>query len=181
MGTMTSQITSLTFVYSTVYSGTDQRKHQSSPSLAFVRGIHRWPVNSPHKMASNAENVSIWWRHHELSACHAVHLYITVLCLVVWLSAVLRACFFFLVSLYIHNNCCVFYFIRNVYFMFSYMNIGSNNHGRVLTEEPFCYKRLVINFEIDVQENCSRVMIIPNRLTLNIKMEYQFRLKEIVL
>ena len=34
---------------STVYSGADQRKHQSSASLAFVRGIHRWPVNSPHK------------------------------------------------------------------------------------------------------------------------------------
>ena len=29
--------------------GADQRKHQSSMSLAFVRGIHRWPVNSPHK------------------------------------------------------------------------------------------------------------------------------------
>ena len=49
MGTMASQITSLTIVYSTVYSGADQRKHQSSASLAFVRGIHRWPVNSPHK------------------------------------------------------------------------------------------------------------------------------------
>ena len=35
--------------YSTVYSGADQRKHQSSASLAFVRRIHRWPVNSPHK------------------------------------------------------------------------------------------------------------------------------------
>ena len=35
--------------YSTVYSGTDQRKHQSSASLAFVQGIHRRPVNSPHK------------------------------------------------------------------------------------------------------------------------------------
>ena len=45
----TSQITSLRTVYSTVCSGTDQRKHQSSASLAFVRGIHRWPVNSPHK------------------------------------------------------------------------------------------------------------------------------------
>ena len=32
-----------------VYSGADQRKHQSSASLAFVLGIHRWPVNSPHK------------------------------------------------------------------------------------------------------------------------------------
>ena len=49
MGAMASQITSLTTVYSTVYSGADQRKHQSSASLAFVRGIHRWPVNFPHK------------------------------------------------------------------------------------------------------------------------------------
>ena len=49
MGTMASQITSFTIVYSTVYSGIDQRKHQSSASLAFVRGIHRRPVNSPHK------------------------------------------------------------------------------------------------------------------------------------
>ena len=49
MGTAASQITSLTIVYSNVYSGSDQRKHQSSASLAFVRGIHRWPVNSPHK------------------------------------------------------------------------------------------------------------------------------------
>ena len=46
---MASQITGLAIVYSTIYSGADQRKHQSSASLAFVRGIHRWPVNSPHK------------------------------------------------------------------------------------------------------------------------------------
>ena len=44
-----SQITSLTNVYSTVHSGTDQRKHQSSASLAFVWEIHRLPVNFPHK------------------------------------------------------------------------------------------------------------------------------------
>ena len=49
MSVMASQITSLTIVYSSIYSGADQRKHQSSASLAFVRGIHRWPVNSPHK------------------------------------------------------------------------------------------------------------------------------------
>ena len=49
MSAMASQITSLTFVYSAVYSGADQRKYQSSASLAFVRGIHRWPVNSPYK------------------------------------------------------------------------------------------------------------------------------------
>ena len=49
MGMMASQIPSLTIVYSTIYSGPDQRKHQSSTSLAFVRGIHWSPVNSPHK------------------------------------------------------------------------------------------------------------------------------------
>ena len=54
MGAIASLITSLTIVYSTVYSGSDQRIHQSSALLAFVRGIHR-----------DAENVSIWWRHHD--------------------------------------------------------------------------------------------------------------------
>ena len=49
MWTIKFQITSLTIVYSTVYSDADQRKHQSSASLAFARGIHRGPVNSPHK------------------------------------------------------------------------------------------------------------------------------------
>ena len=42
-------VTSLTIVYSTVYTSAAPRKHESSASLAFVRGIHRWPVNSPHK------------------------------------------------------------------------------------------------------------------------------------
>ena len=58
LGANTSQITSLSIVYSTVYS--DQWKHQSSASLAFVRGIHRFPAQK----ASNTENVSIWCRHH---------------------------------------------------------------------------------------------------------------------
>ena len=49
MGAIASQITSLTIVYSTVYSGADQSKRQSSASLAFVWGIHRGPVNFPHK------------------------------------------------------------------------------------------------------------------------------------
>ena len=49
IGTMASQITRVMIVYSSVYSGADQRKHQRSASLAFVRGIHRGPVNSPHK------------------------------------------------------------------------------------------------------------------------------------
>ena len=49
MSAMASQINSLTIVYSSIYSGADQTKHQSSASLTFVRGIRRWLVNSPHK------------------------------------------------------------------------------------------------------------------------------------
>ena len=49
MSLVAPQITSLTIVYSAVCSDADQRKHQSSASLAFVWGIHRGPVNSPHK------------------------------------------------------------------------------------------------------------------------------------
>ena len=49
MSAMASQITGVSTVYSTISTGADQRKHQSSKSLAFVRGIHRWLVNSPHK------------------------------------------------------------------------------------------------------------------------------------
>ena len=63
MGAIASQITSLTIVYSTVYSDADHRNHQSSRSLAFVRGSHRGG-EFPAQMASNAENDSIWWRHH---------------------------------------------------------------------------------------------------------------------
>ena len=77
MGAVASQITSLTNVYSTVYSGADQSTHQSPASLAFVRGIHRWPENSPHKcpvtrkrfpfddviMISNNSTSTCWNKH----------------------------------------------------------------------------------------------------------------------
>ena len=67
MGTVASQITSLTIVYATVNSGADQRKLRVTGLCA---------VNSPKtdefpaQMASNAENVSIWWRHHVFSTRH---------------------------------------------------------------------------------------------------------------
>ena len=63
MGAIGSQITSLTSVYSTVYSGVDQRKHQSSASLAFMWGIHRrphkWPVTR--KMFPFDDVIMIMW------------------------------------------------------------------------------------------------------------------------
>ena len=66
MSAMAFQITSIAIVYSNIYSVADQRKHQSSVSLAFVMGIHRWHVTGeiPAQSASNAENVPNWWRHH---------------------------------------------------------------------------------------------------------------------
>ena len=73
MTTIASQITSLAVVYSTVYSDADQRKHQSSASLAFVWGIHRdrWIPRTKvqlrgkcfHLMTSSWYAVTAWWRH----------------------------------------------------------------------------------------------------------------------
>ena len=68
MAAMASQITSLIIVYSTVYSGADQRKHQSSVSLAICAGNSLVPGEFPAQMASNAKDVSIWWRHHVTSS-----------------------------------------------------------------------------------------------------------------
>ena len=63
MSAVASQITGFSIVYSTVVSDADQRKHQNSASMAFVG---KSPVTRefPAQKASDAENVSIWWRHH---------------------------------------------------------------------------------------------------------------------
>ena len=82
MGAMASQITSLSIVCSTVSLGADQRKHQNSASLAFVRGYHQWLVNSPHKGSSNAENVFIWWRHHVEEERHEMQICIRLLTII---------------------------------------------------------------------------------------------------
>ena len=72
MGALASQITSVSFVHSIVCSGADQRKHQSFASLAL------WEVFTGDRCipctqrASNAENVSIWRRHHVLERGHQV-------------------------------------------------------------------------------------------------------------
>ena len=61
---MASQITGVSIVYSTVCSGEDQRKHQSSALLAFVMGNSPVTGEFPTQMANNVENASIGWRHH---------------------------------------------------------------------------------------------------------------------
>ena len=58
---MASQITGVSFICSTACSGADQRKHHSSASLAFVWGIHRWPVDSPH---NGPVTRNMFPRHH---------------------------------------------------------------------------------------------------------------------
>ena len=65
MGIMASQITCISIICSTVGSGADQRKHQSSASLAFVGGNSPVAGEFPTQRVSNTENVSIWWRHHD--------------------------------------------------------------------------------------------------------------------
>ena len=64
MGAMVSQITSVSIVYSIVCSGTDQRKHQSLRVTGLCGGNSPGTGEFPAQKASNAENVSIWWRHH---------------------------------------------------------------------------------------------------------------------
>ena len=64
MSAMASQITSLTIVYSIVNSRRRSKKHQGSASLAFMGGNSPVTGEFPAQRASNAENVSIWRRHH---------------------------------------------------------------------------------------------------------------------
>ena len=64
MGAIASQITSLTIVYSTIYSGADQSKHQKLRITGLCVGNSPGTGEFPVQMASYAENVSIWWRHY---------------------------------------------------------------------------------------------------------------------
>ena len=64
MGVMASEITSLGIVYSIIYSGADQRKHQKLRITGLCVRNSLVTGEFPDQMASNAENVSIWWCHH---------------------------------------------------------------------------------------------------------------------
>ena len=75
MGAMTSQITSLTIVYSTVYSGTDKKKISKFRVTGLCARNSNVTGEFPVEMTSNAENVSIWWRHHVCYMWHAMFLW----------------------------------------------------------------------------------------------------------
>ena len=78
MCSIASQITSLTIVYSSFYSGADQRKTSKLRVTGLCAGNSPETGEFPAQRASNAENVSIWWRHHafernshsDWSSCH---------------------------------------------------------------------------------------------------------------
>ena len=113
MSAIASQITSLTIVYSTVYSGADQRKHQSSASLAFVWGIHRWPVNPPHKwpvtrkifpfddvimIGSKPHNITQYFMECDYLSMSAILAYNTefLLMITTWIKVVVHGRYFWL-------------------------------------------------------------------------------------
>ena len=64
MDAMASQTTSLSVVHSTVYSGADQKKTSKLHVTGLYAGNSLVIGEISTQMASNAENVSIWWRHH---------------------------------------------------------------------------------------------------------------------
>ena len=70
MSRVVSQITAVSIVYSIICSSADQIKHQSSASPTFVRGIHRWPEDSPYKgpVRRNfiSDDVIMWFPPHLL-------------------------------------------------------------------------------------------------------------------
>ena len=111
MVTVASQITSLTIVYSTVYSDADQRKYWSSASQAFVRGIHRGPMNSPatRKMFPFDDVImtknSI--RQHYCPACRttlfATRFRVAVICPIIQVPHCIRVFFYFVWFVFINH------------------------------------------------------------------------------
>ena len=85
MAAMASQIASVSSVYSTVCSGANQRKHQSSASLAFVRGLHRWSMNSPRK-GSATRKMFLLYDVHDLRCFSdwSKHVLPLGYCIIIW-------------------------------------------------------------------------------------------------
>ena len=75
MGAMPSQISSLMIVYSTVHSGADLKKISKLRVTGICAGNSPVTGEIPAQIGSNAENISIWWHHHEnmwINICHFV-------------------------------------------------------------------------------------------------------------
>ena len=96
MSAMASQITGVSIVCFTVCSCAYQRKHKRSVLLAFVRGIHRWPVDSPHNGSLKRIFISIWWRRHEynevcaLLALPKLSIWFPKLCILIYIKTMIQ-------------------------------------------------------------------------------------------
>ena len=128
---MASQITSLTIVYSTFYSGTDPWKHQNSASLAFVRGIHRWPMTRTN--GQKRGKCSHWWRLYKDSFAQILVLMIQ-LCHRLYLSHQLRCRGMCKIVTWSSN-----YFARttNIYFYLEYELKNQLQNGRQIDRHIF--------------------------------------------
>ena len=170
MGTIASQITGLTIVYSIVYSDADQRKHQSSASLAFVRGIHRGPVNSPHKWPVPRKMFpfdDIIMKCFILENCTKI-IFCQIFCLMKQFKFELRDVFevvvrFHNLNLFLSNHCLVFQLLsfcfpksqclRNLYFFYifflfqHYCRFWSLSSGEFYSKENLIHSKQLISYD----------------------------------
>ena len=177
MSAMAPPSTSLTIVCSTVYS--DQREHQSSTSMAFVRGIHRWPVNSPHKKASNAENVSIWWRHHVLTPRRLFQCDITNVIVYITQHPILAVALLdkFGSKIYSYTDFLYFCFVYTEYFKIDYMQdiirIVTSSNGTFPTLLALCAGNTPVTNDFPPQRPVTRSFDVFFDLRLNKRLSKQ--------
>ena len=136
MGSIASQIRSLTLIYSTVYSDADQWKHQSSASLAFARGIHRGPVISPQKWPVTRKIFpfdDVITRYSlPVMFCLFFHFYYFTLLIYMYSKGILRLLSNLLIGRVSRPNsginCATICLTTNVYFGSVFMMINTNMH-----------------------------------------------------
>ena len=126
MSAVSSQITSLTIVYSSIYSGADQRKHQSSASLAFVRGIHRWPVTRKMFPFDDAIIITVWLSMQPVKFTVKLHTPRILACITHILCACINKIEISLVCCFYINFCGIS--LNSIICSISFMNLGETYH-----------------------------------------------------
>ena len=162
MSSITSQITSVKIVFATVYSGTEQRKHQKLHVTGLCAGNSPGTGEFPPQMASNLENVSIWWRHHE-SSCpdNSTHLSNVSLC--VWVSNA----WYTYIYIFILN---VYWFIHNSTQHFNRHETHTSPKCFRILLGSFCYKSKILWLLqlICILRRKNVSMLIPHRPQLSV-------------
>ena len=151
MSEMVTQITSVSIAWSTISSGAHQRKHQSYASLAFVRGIHRWPANSPHKRPVTRKMFPLddvimdgqaWFSNtfkcfvHRTGTCRIAHFDVCTVC-VKRLSHWLNQCMLIVTSDTRKHAQCIFGRNANMLCNNTHLQISPSNFGHFISA-PMC-------------------------------------------